>query len=463
MSEFEIFPGSGPPAERSDRDSPVDRTDQTGRVERVEPVGRAADSSWLAWGDDPDRPPLDPLPPVPAPAPVVSQQRDRSGGEELTVTNAEEAREAVAKLLEHRRRGEGKLIGLAGLPRHGKSEFAKQLRDHLSINVQEVEDYAKTYSGAVNLYYLPTRHRRDVLIDLAGEDFEKFGDPYSRINDITVMTRLLWPVLAQLDGIILFVSLPLLWSSWNMVGGTPGERLVPSEDDEKQTARLTEQMIRSIQTLLKYTLVAKQLKQIRRKRPGLDLPASVEEGVELPSRAVIDDAFTAGGPLSIPVFIAYSKSDLFRTPQLSDGLRTGPLTVGRNRTRQAVITPESADPLVLGALAFPELYRFLEQYVRYYKFDYVQVIHDGNPRPSAAAIAETARRQAYADLKGVLPAMEFLTEHPWGLTTPGTATTLKLDRRLNRSRWSEAFATLLGDRTPRAPQAAGVGEPAWTD
>jgi len=138
--------------------------------------------------------------------------------------------------------------------------------------------------------------------------------------------------------------------------------------------------------------------------------------------------------------------------------------VGRNRTRQAVVTPESADPLVLGALAFPELYRFLEQHVRYFKFDYVQVIHDDNPRPSAEAIAETARRRARADLRGVLPAMEFLTEHPWGLTTPGTATTLKLDRRFNRTRWSDAFATLLGDRAPRAPHAAaGAGEPAWTD
>jgi hypothetical protein len=128
-----------------------------------------------------------------------------------------------------------------------------------------------------------------------------------------------------------------------------------------------------------------------------------------------------------------------------------------------VITPRSADPLVLGALAFPELYRFLEQHVRYYKFDYVQVIHDDSPRPSAEGVDAAARRRAYADLKGVLPAMEFLTEHPWGLTTPGTATALKLDRRLNRSRWSEAFATLIGDRAPRAPQAAGAVEPAWTD
>ena len=370
----------------------------------------------------------------------------------------------VAKLLEHRRRGEGKLIGLAGLPRHGKSEFARQLRDHLSINVQEVEDYSKTYSNFVNIYYLPARHRRDVLIDLAGEDFEKFGDADIPINDIAVMTSLLWPVLAQLDGIILFVSLPNLWSDLNVVSDASGQRMPPVSAAEGEAARLAERMSRSIQTLLKYTLVAKRLKQIRSARPGLDLPATTQQGVALPNRALIDDAFTVGGPLSIPVFIAFSKADIFSTKRRRDGLLTGPLTVTKRRTQQAVITPETADPLVLGALAFPELYRFLEQHVRYFKFDYVQAIHDSSPTPSPVAVSADARGLAHADLRGVLPAMEFLTEHPWGLTTPGTARALKIDRRLNRGRWTEALAKLLGDRAPLDPHAAAAGaDPAWGD
>jgi hypothetical protein len=415
-----------------------------------------------------DGSPYPPFLPDPEPDQAPAERRtDRSGGDEVPVKDPALAQKLVDELLAHRAKGEGKLIGLAGLSRHGKSEFAKKLRDHLSVNVQSVEDYAKTYAGFINLYYLPARHRRDALLDLAGEDFDKFGDPDVAINEIAVMTRLLWPVLAKLDGIVLFVSLPLLWSAWNSVSDETGQRLTPSEADQAATRLQTERMVRSIQTLLKYTIVAKQLKQIRKARPGLYLPATTGAGQPLPTRAVIDDAFKAGGPLSIPVFIAFSKSDLFCTPVRTDGLRTAPLAIGRDRTRQAVITPEGADPLVLGAHAFPDLYRFLEKHVRYFKFDYVQVIHDPSQQPGVDAVKKQAQQQAYADLRGVMPALEFLTEHPWGFPavfpTPGTAATIRFERLRNPKRWSNTVSTLLGGSAPAAaPPVPDSGlDPLW--
>ncbi|MFL5384014.1 MAG: hypothetical protein ACJ8GN_15945 [Longimicrobiaceae bacterium] len=420
-----------------------------------------SDESMISEDDGLPYPPLS-QEPEPSQAPL-ERRTDASGGDYVPVTDPAHAQTLVTELLQHRGQGEGKLIGLAGLSRHGKSEFAKKLRDHLSTGVQSVGDYAKTYAGYINLYYLPARHRRDALLDLAGEEFDQFGDPDVPIRDIAVMTRLLWPVLAKLDGIVLFVSLPLLWSAWNSVDEATGQRLAPSNADQAATRRQTERMVRSIQTLLKYTIVAKQLKQIRNARPALDLPATTEVGQPLPTRAVIDDAFKAGGPLSIPVFIAFSKSDLFRTPLRTDGLRTAPLSIGRDRTRQVVIAPETADPLVLGAHAFPELYRFLEKHVRYFKFDYMQVIHDPSRQPSAEGVDAQAQQRAYADLRGVMPALEFLTEHPWGFPTPGTAAAIQFERRRNPKRWSGAVSALLGGSAPAAAPPAPDGglDPLW--
>ena len=378
---------------------------------------------------------------------------DRSGGTVINLADEAAARAAVAELLEHKRARRGKLIGLAGLPRHGKSEFAKKTRDHFVQNIKDVEHYAKTESEYANIYHLPRTHRRDVLIDLAGEDFKAFGDSSRSMSKVAAMTRLLWPVLAQLDGIILFVSLPLLWSAWNKMGAR-GERVDPSEVEIAATSTESESLVNSIQTLLKYTIVAKQLRSIRRREKALSLPPTTRaSGQSLPEHDVIDNAFTRGKPLSIPVFIAYSKSDLFITPTRSDGLRTAPFK-SRGKICQPVITPSTADPLLLGRLVFPALFQFLEKHARYFKFDFVHVVHDPDVDPSP----EGARTQAVADLKGVVPAIEFVTEHPWPFQTAGTGALLAWDRKRNRGHWVEAMNTLLGPHAPspkRPPTARG--------
>jgi hypothetical protein len=358
-----------------------------------------------------------------------------SGGREINVKDEAQAAKVVDEILEHRRRGLGKLVGLAGLPRHGKTEFAKQARDNRKFGQEEIREYAqqKTYGGMVNVYFLPGEQRRDVLIDLAGEDFQDFGRYSSGIPD--VMQRILWPALPRLDGLVMFVALPLLWDAWNHPDGTGGA-LDPTVQQVRITEETTAEMINSTTLLLKYAMVARQLGRVRKTHPNLKLTKPEgHSGLWAPDRHTIDEAFKAVGALDIPVFIAFSKADLCETVIHPTGLRTPPLPANAKAQYHARIQPELSDPLVLGMQAFPRLHEFLSKHVRYFKYDFVQVIRDASQLPSADH-APLLGQGGVADLRGVESALEFVADHPWGIGSPGTVKAVEWSRRTDPDRWT---------------------------
>ncbi|HZG44378.1 MAG TPA: hypothetical protein VEY93_15615, partial [Longimicrobium sp.] len=92
-------------------------------------------------------------------------------------------------------------------------------------------------------------------------------------------------------------------------------------------------------------------------------------------------------------------------------------------------------PLVLGMQAFPRLYEFLSKHVRYFKYDFVQVIRDVSQLPSAEQ-APLLGQGGVADLRGVESALEFVADHPWGIGSPGTAKAVEWSRRTDPDRWT---------------------------
>lgn len=382
-----------------------------------------------------------------------------SGGKEIRITDEAQAAGVVEEILDHRRRRLGKLVGLVGLPRHGKTEFAKQVRDNRKFGQEEIREYAqqKTYAEMVNVYFLPGEQRRDVLIDLAGEDFQEFGRYSSGIP--VVMQRILWPVLPKLDGLVVFVALPYLWHEWNHPDGGGGV-LEPTAQQVRITEDATAGMINSTLLLLKYAIVAKQLKRVGKAHPNLQLTKPEgHAGLWAPDRHTIDEAFKAAGALDIPVFIAFSKADLCRTVAHPMGLRTPPLPPNAEERYHARIQPKQSDPLILGMQAFPRLHEFLSEHVRYFKYDFVQVIRDTTSNPSPLD-APLIGQGGVASLRGVESALEFVTDHPWGIGSPGTAKAVEWSQRMDPDRWTEdGMQKALGHTEAATPTFAYMPAP----
>lgn len=338
------------------------------------------------------------------------------------MSDGERAAKAVEALLEHRRRGRGRIIGMAGLPRHGKTRFADRLRERAAERPGVDLRYDKTERGRVNLYYIPGRRRHDVLIDLAGEDFQTLGD-YSR-EVPALMRQFLWPVLQRLDGLVLMAALPIVWAGWN--DPSSAERRLPGEGEVEEMRRAATRMVDAHRTLLKYTVVAADLRRLRRRFPSLDLAAD-----RAPTRRQVDDAFGAAAPLRAPVVVAFTKADLYAA-----GARPGLHPPAEGSAGGSALHPLEADPLAVGARHFPELFAFLMERVRYFKFDFVQVVEDRSPtpNPNVTVAAETG----IETLVGAESVVEFITAHPWRLPGPSTATVVRLDRRLNPGRWASS-------------------------
>jgi hypothetical protein len=382
-----------------------------------------------------------------------------SGGMEISVTDGKQVVGVVAEVLEHRRQRLGKLIGLAGMPRHGKTEFAKQVRDKRKFAQEDIRDYAaggKTYGNMVNIYFLPANPRRDVLIDLAGEDFQEFGRYASGIPE--VMQRVLWPVLPALDGLVIFIALPYLWAAWNDTDES-GRFREPQESELRSTERATLETINSATLLVKYAMVAKQLARVRRAHPNINLTEPEgHEGFWAPGRHAIDEAFPAVDPLDIPVFVAFSKSDLCETLTHPGGLRTPPLPANGAKRYHAFVRPDASDPLILGMQAFPRLYEFLSKYVRYFKFDFVQAIRDTSAQPDPSVLRG---QSAIPDLRGVESALEFVADHAWTLGSPGTARAVEWSQRADPDRWTpDGIRKSLGETWPAAVPVFAPDPPA---
>lgn len=366
--------------------------------------------------------------PIDAQTPFTAAASDASvRSRELDVADDERARRAIEELLEHRRLGRGRIIGIAGLPRHGKTKFADRLRERAAERPGVDLRYDKTERGRVNIYYIPGRRQHHVLIDVAGEDFQALGD-YGR--EVPALVRsFLWPVLQRLDGLVLMAALPIVWGGYN--SATEALRRTPLPGEEEEMQRACRRLVDAHRTLLKYALVAADLRRLRRRFPALALDAQ-----RAPTRTQVDDAFQAAEPLRAPVAVAFSKADLYATGA-RQGLHAPPLPAD---PAPAPLHPLEADPLVLGWRWFPDLFEFLMHRVRFFKFDFVQAIEDRSPapNPNVAAIADAG----IGTLLGAEAIFEYLTTHPWWFPSFSTATAIRVDRRLHPQRWAGRAAAL---------------------
>ena len=336
------------------------------------------------------------------------------------------AAKAVKELLHHRRRRRGKILGIAGLPRHGKTTLADRLRERAAERPGADLRYNKTERGDVNVYYIPGRRDHHVLIDMAGEDYQVLGSYDRELPEL--METFLWPVLQRLDGLALLMALPIVWSGWN--DDDHEDRRIPSSGERDEMAAAAERMLDAHRMLLKYAIVARNLRRLNRRLPGLRLNRRTP-----PSRDQVDDAFQRARGYDRPVSLVLSKADLYvgntraclHTPNLPRLDHRAPLG----------IRPGVSDPLLVASGHFPGFLDFLVRHVRHFKWSFCQALEDRSPYPDPLeARAEGADVSSLIGGEGVL---DFLARHPWPVPGLSTATAIRLDRRLRRRAWDTAM------------------------
>ncbi len=333
---------------------------------------------------------------------------------------------AVEELVEHRRRRRGKLFGIAGLPRHGKTTLADRLRERAADRPGADLRYNKTERGDVNIYYLPGRRDHHVLVDMAGEDYQVLGDYERELPQL--MEAFLWPVLQRLDGLALLMALPVVWSGWNR--GDDPRRRAPSSDEQEEMAAAAERMANAHKMLLKYAVVALKSKAARP-----------------PTRDQVDDAFKRAPKYDRPVAVVLSKADLY-TGRARDRLHTPDLPRLGHRTPVG-LRPGVSEPLLTAAAHFPDFLEFLERRVRCFKWSFCQALEDRSPEPDPLDAAGDAEPGTNT-LIGGDGVVDFLARHPWRAPGLSSAMAIRLDRRIRREAWSR-----LGQERRSAPNPAG--------
>ena len=342
-------------------------------------------------------------------------------------TDKPAAATAVTDLLRHRRRGRGKILGIAGLPRHGKTTLADRLRERAAERPGADLRYNKTERGDVNIYYIPGRRDHHVLIDMAGEDYQVLGSYDRELPQL--METFLWPVLQRVDGLALLMALPIVWSGWN--DDDREDRRIPSPDEREEMRRAAERMLDAHRMLLKYAIVARNLGRLKRRLPELGLDRGAP-----PTRDVVDDAFKRARGYDRPVSLPLSKADLYvgrnrrclHTPNLP----------GIGHREPPGIRPGASDPLLVAAGHFPAFLEFLVRHVRYFKWSFCQALEDRSPYPDPLeARSEGADVSSLIGGEGML---DFLTRHPWSVAGISAGTAIRLDRRLRRGAWEAAMA-----------------------
>lgn len=368
--------------------------------------------------------------PSPRPSPGLHSKRVRAADRSQAAT-------AVGELAEHRRRRHGKLFGIAGLPRHGKTTLADRLRERAADRPGADLRYNKTQRGDVNIYYLPGRRDHHVLVDMAGEDYQVLGDYDRELPEL--MGAFLWPALQRLDGIALLMALPVVWSGWN--AGDDPRRRVPPASESREMEAAAERMVNAHKMLLKYAVVARFAERLRR-RGRLDLM-----GNRPPTRDQVDDAFKRAPKYDRPVAVVLSKADLY-TGRARDRLHAPDLPRLGHRTPDGV-RPGESNPLLAAAAHFPDFLEFLERRVRYFKWSFCQALEDRSPDPDPLD-ADADAEPGTDSLIGGEGVVDFLARHPWRVRGLSSATAIWLDRRLRPDAWNA-----MGRAAPRPFEGKG--------
>ena len=362
--------------------------------------------------------------------PAPPSRRPPAGGlrsKHVQATDKPAAATAVTELLRHRRRGRGKILGIAGLPRHGKTTLADRLRERAAERPGADLRYNKTERGDVNIYYIPGRRDHHVLIDMASEDYQVLGSYDRELPQL--MESFLWPVLQRVDGLALLMALPIVWSGWN--DDDREDRRIASPEEREEMKRAAERMLDAHRMLLKYAIVARNLGRLKRRLPELGLDRGAP-----PTRDAIDDAFKRARGYDRPVSLLLSKADLY-VGRSRRCLHT-PNLPGIGHREPPGIRPGASDPLLVAAGHFPAFLEFLVRHVRYFKWSFCQALEDRSPYPDPLeARSEGADVSSLIGGEGML---DFLTRHPWSVAGISAGTAIRLDRRLRRGAWDAAMA-----------------------
>ncbi len=312
----------------------------------------------------------------------------------------------LSELEKHQDRNDGKLFCVAGLPRHGKSTLVKRLYQRHAERMRiDVTYYDKTETGQVNIYVLPGKTgERNVLLDMAGEDFQILGEAGEPLPEI--MNAFLWPLLQRLDGMALLMALPMVWSGWN---DRDRQELTPAEVERIQDAE--DRMVDAHITLLKYARAA-------REHPEMETAPNHEEVDGLSGRSRKYDR---------PVAVVLSKADLYKRDRA--GLRTpSPGRNGGPPVRRLV--PGKTHPLQ-AAEYFRGFRDYLHKGVRHFKWSFCQALEDSSPDADAEDAEDDAQRGTES-LVGGEGVIDFLARHPWAVPGLSSASAMWLDRLVRR-------------------------------
>jgi hypothetical protein len=225
------------------------------------------------------------------------------------------------------------------------------------------------------------------------------------------------------------IALPILWLAIN-----PREEPGVAKPDEPTVDRIERETLDLIQThltVLKYAKVGRDLARLEKLGEAVTAENPPTGFIQL------NNAAARARRLDIPVLIAFSKADTFAPEGRPEGLYAPPFPPDSPAEGAPCpsIKPQDADPGALALLHFPVLVRWLEENVRYFKFDFVQSFKDPNRFPDAVS-TQFAYTAKVRNPLGIRSSLEFFTAHPWKVLPRPIGSAYQMIRSWSASRWT---------------------------
>lgn len=331
-----------------------------------------------------------------------------------------------------------RLCAVAGLSRHGKSEFMKSLAVRVpreyggpppdTREIEQMDRMVKsTDPGTYYGWRIRAAGQSFFFWDIAGEDFASL---VSREGDVAwrpepLLMEFLLNVLPLCRGILLCVALNLLWAPWqeeegSKVAGDRAQSVAKRFDGDKER-RSQADLDTSKAAYVRYLELAHYASLKHSQSGPTSIPASTDEISQ-----ALDKAVTSGRPLEVPVLVSFTMSDTYFR---SGGLASPPTITSNDIPRRGElpsvpIYPDRDDPHAVARLFFPELLKHLETHVRWFKFDFSQAYQTGSLQKKPVA----------RDSRGCFESFEFLMRMNWRSRWGST----KLLRRMQRLAYPSA-------------------------